>query len=146
MTLPRQKFRELVFQLLFSQDFSLDKEGLDQVMMHLLKTTKAQVKKAAAEVEKILEKKVFLDKLIRKTSTEYRLERISKAEVNIIRVALFEIFFIDEIPVKVSIKEAIRLSRKFGSETGSEFVNAILDAIYQEHKLELKKEKPQKEE
>ena len=140
MALPRQKFREMLFQLLFAKDFSLEKEKLSvSVMMNFLKTTRAKVAEAEKTAEAILEKKDFLDALIKKASEEYRIERITKVELNILRLALFELFFIPEIPKKVTITEAIRLNGKFGSEKGSQFVNAILDRIYQEHQSELDK-------
>lgn len=136
MALPRQKFRELVFQMLFAVDFSLENKGLDTALMSLLKTTRAQVKKAESEAGLIIAEKTFLDGLIKDNSTEYRLERISKVELNILRLALFELFFRKEIPAKVSITESVRMARKFGSEKGSQFVNAILDNVYQKHKAE----------
>ncbi|MFA5250294.1 MAG: transcription antitermination factor NusB [Parachlamydiales bacterium] len=134
MAFPRQKFRELVFQLLFSRDFSLKNElETAPVMMALLKTTRGQVKKAEAMVEEILAQKAFLDEKIRAVSEDYRLERISKAELNILRLGLFELFF-QTSPSKVVLAEAIRLARKFGSENGSDFVNALLDQVYQKNK------------
>ncbi len=140
MTLPRQKFREMLFQLLFAKDFSLEKEKLSvSVMMKFLKTTRAQVAEAEKTAEAILEKKDFLDALIKKASEEYRLERITKIELNILRLALFELFFTPEIPKKVTMVEAMRLNGKFGSEKGAQFVNAILDRVYQEHHNELEK-------
>ena len=130
MALPRQKFREMLFQLLFAKDFSLAKEKLSvPVMMDFLKTTRAQVAEAETQAEAILEKKDFLDALIRKASEEYRLERITRVELNILRLALFELLVTKKTPKKVAMVEAMRLNRKFGSEKGSQFVNAILDNI-----------------
>ena len=140
MPLPRKKFREMVFQLLFSKDFSdLKEKSATDVLMRLLKTTKAQVVKAQEEIDQLLEKKSFLDDLIRKVSEEYRLERISKVELNILRLALFELFFIPEISKKITIAEAIRLNRKFGSEKGSTFVQALLNRICLENPDQIKK-------
>ncbi len=137
MPLPRRKFRELLFQILFSKEFYLDSEKQATVcLMDFLKTTRSQVKQAENEIKKLLDSKDFIDELIRKFSTEYRIERISKVELTVLRLALFELFFLPESSKKITISEAKRLCRKFGSEKSSSFVQALLNHICQEKQLE----------
>jgi len=70
-----------------------------------------------------------IDELIQKTSTNWKLERMARVDRNILRLAVYEILKRSEIPVKVSLNEAIELSKKYGSEESSAFVNGILDRI-----------------
>jgi N utilization substance protein B len=131
MAIPKKKFRELVFQLLYSQNFlSIETDDYSDFMMKIIKTTKSNVKKAYSYTLKVLEKLGEIDEKIERASSEYRLERILKVELNILRLGVFEIFFDSEIPGKVAISEAVRLCRKFGSRESAKFVNAILDNLY----------------
>jgi transcription antitermination protein NusB len=131
MPVPIQKCRELELQLLYSYDIiSPDEEDMISFMMRELSLTKKTVKEALEKIHKILEKKPEIDAMIAKTSTSYALERIQKVELNILRLAIYEIIYSAITPPKVMIAEAIRLSRKFGTPESGSFVNAILDSIY----------------
>jgi N utilization substance protein B len=133
MALPPQKFREIVFQLLYSQDFTpIDPAESIPFMMHELNVTKRTMLEVHARIDKILEKYPEIDRKIEASSISYSFERISKVEKTILRVGVFELLYDDAIPEKVAIAEAIRLSRKFGTPESAQFVNAILDAIYKE--------------
>jgi N utilization substance protein B len=131
MALPPQKFREIVLQLLYSQDFSpLDEAESIPFMMHELKVTKRVMLDVHEKIKNILEKVGEIDRKIEDSSVSYSFERISRVEKAILRVGVFEILFDDGVPERVAIAEAIRLSRKFGTPESAHFVNAILDAIY----------------
>lgn len=134
MALPKNKFRELVFQLLYSQDF-LRIKGEDYLpfMMAFFKTGKKNVKLAYERGLEVLKKLEKIDSMIVKASPDYRIERISKVELNVLRLGLFELFSKD-VPEKVAISEAVRLCRKFGTRQGAKFVNAILDNLYKNAK------------
>lgn len=130
MVLHRQKFREVVFQLLYSSDFSIPDEGeIVQLLMKELKVAKKNVLQAKRRAEEVGSKIVELDEKIRAASTEYAFERISRVEKNLLRLGLYEIFFDSEISPEVAIAEAIRLTRKFGTPESAHFVHAILDAV-----------------
>lgn len=133
MALPPQKFREAVFQILYSQDFVLGSEEIIPMMMEELKTTRRTMIDAADKVAHILVKLPEIDEYITSASTEYSFERISRVEKTILRLGLYEIFFDESIPAKVAIAEAIRLCRKFGTPESSQFVNAILDGVYKKY-------------
>lgn len=130
MPLPLQKYREAVFQILYAQDFEFShEEDLIPFMMNELKTTRRAMADAHLRVAQVLARLTEIDPLIASASTEYSFERISRVELTILRLGLFEILFDDKIPSKVAIAEAIRLCRKFGTPESSQFVNAILDRI-----------------
>lgn len=131
MPLPPQKFREAVFQILYSHDFDAGEEAeMVPFMMQELKTTRRAMVDAHVRMNRVLAKLPEIDVLITAGSTEYTFERISRVERTILRLGLFEMMFDESIPPKVAIAEAIRLCRKFGTPESSQFVNAILDGVY----------------
>ncbi len=125
----QEKSREIVFQLLYAQDFAEGEmdERIDTLMKEL-KISRRHVRDAYARMLQIWEKREELDAQIGAASQEYALERISKVELNILRLGVVELT--SDIPPKVAIAEAIRLCRKFGTPESADFVNAILDQIY----------------
>jgi len=132
MALSQQKFREIVFQLLYSQDVGNPDEALMlELMMAELAVSKKNVRLAQERVHKIKERLSEIDPLITSISTSYDFERIQLVTKNILRLGVFELFFDDKIPHKVAIAEAIRLSRKFNTAESASFVNALLDHLYQ---------------
>jgi len=78
----------------------------------------------------VWEKKNELDRLISLSSKNWRLERMSRIDRNILRLGVYEIFFLRDIPPKVSIDEAVELAKKFGADDSGPFINGILDNIY----------------
>lgn len=142
MPLPPQKFREAVLQILFMSDFAPLAEETISFMMAELKTTRREMAAAKERVGQILEYQVEIDHVIRKTSTAYDFDRISRLELSVLRLGLFEILFDASIPPIVSIAEGIRLARKFGTNESAQFINAILDGVYQSHAASIA-EKPQ---
>ncbi len=72
----------------------------------------------------------FLNNIIKKYSKGWTLERILILDRNILRIALFEMFFKDDIPVKVSINEAVEIARMYSGEESRRFINGILDRVY----------------
>jgi N utilization substance protein B len=70
-----------------------------------------------------------LDGLIRDFSQNWRLERMGRVELSLLRLAVYELLFSSDVPPKVIINEAIELSRQFGDEHSHGFVNGILDAV-----------------
>lgn len=131
MSLPHQKFREIVFQALFSleTDFNNEEELL-KLIMEMLSVSKKSVRDAFDRARLIKQAKVTLDEAIGSTSRTFSFDRIQKVERNILRLSAYEILFDDTIPEKVAIAEGIRLARKFSTPESSLFVNAVLDAIY----------------
>ncbi len=69
-----------------------------------------------------------IDELVRRFSQNWRIERIARTELTILRMALYEMLHRPDIPVKVSINEAVELAKRFGDENSPGFVNGILDA------------------
>ncbi|MEL7564228.1 MAG: transcription antitermination factor NusB [Dehalobacterium sp.] len=70
-----------------------------------------------------------LDTYINKYAAEWDVERMANVDKNLIRMALYEIKYLSDIPLNVSINEAIELAKIFGSEESAKFVNGVLDSI-----------------
>ena len=131
MVVPQRKFRELVFQMLFSQDLN---EGSDfnviTSLLDQLTVTKKTLRQAHERMQCVFEKLDDIDQHISRCSRDYDFNRISRVERNILRLGVYELLYDDDIPAKVALAESIRLGRKFGTPEGGAFVNAVLDAIY----------------
>lgn len=131
MALARQKFREIILQMLYSKIYVVtDGDMIISFMMKQLKTTKKNIVEALNFTNKIFEKVSLLDSEIEKAVISYDFDRISKVELSILRIALYEIMFVDEIPFKVVIAEAIRLTKKFANMQSVSFINAVIDSVY----------------
>lgn len=135
MPLSPQKFREIVFQLIYCDDFGGDAEIVEMLMAQL-SVTKRIVREACILRDKILEKKKEIDAVIGVHSESYDFERIPRIERNVIRLGVYELLFSQEVPPKVAIAEAIRLSRKFATPEAATFVNAILDSVFKKNSIE----------
>ncbi|MBX7065603.1 MAG: transcription antitermination factor NusB [Parachlamydiales bacterium] len=133
MPLPPQKFREAVFQILFTSDFAPIPEEMVAFMMAEMKTTRREIQGAIDRVKEILEKLPEIDPAIADASTGYDFDRISRVERTILRLGLFELLFDPRTPPAIAIAEGIRLCRKFGTVESAQFINAILDGISQKH-------------
>lgn len=74
-----------------------------------------------------------LDRCIEEASEHWKISRITYVDRNILRVAIFEMLYSEEIPPKVAIDEALEVAKKFGSEDSKDFINGILDRILKDH-------------
>ena len=83
-----------------------------------------------ADIELVSLPEEFRKAMISKASQGWNLRRIGKAELNILRVAVYEMYFDDEVPVSVAINEAVELAHEFGGDQSHAFVNGILSAVW----------------
>jgi N utilization substance protein B len=80
----------------------------------------------------VFDHRAELDEMIMAASENWRLERMSIIDRNVLRIALFEMLHCPEIPHRVSINEAIDLGKTFGSPDSGAFINGILDHLLRE--------------
>lgn len=131
--MPPQKFREIVFLLLFSQDaHESDPESLQNAIKQELKVSQKQVLEGWKKYEAIKESLADLDDSITKFATSYDLHRIQKVELAILRLCAYELLFEKELEVAIVIAEAKRLAKKFATPDAAAFCQAILDAMMKE--------------
>lgn len=70
-----------------------------------------------------------IDRTVQKAAPAWPLDQMARVDLNILRLAIFEILFDNEVPLKVAINEAIELAKTFGSDNSPKFVNGVLGAI-----------------
>jgi N utilization substance protein B len=80
-------------------------------------------------VRTVAEHREALDRLIQQALTNWRLERLAAVDRNILRLAAAEMYYIEEVPAKVSILQAISLAEKYGTNESPRFINGVLDAL-----------------
>jgi N utilization substance protein B len=133
MALPPQKMREAVFQLLYSlEEGACDATAAVHLLSKELSIGKHHINSALERVYKLQNERSSIEEAISKHSPAYAFTRIHSVERNILRLAAFEILHDTVIPPKVAIAEAMRLTRKFSTDSSAGFVNAVLDAIYRD--------------
>jgi len=127
----RRKARELAIQVLFHLEFSPGdpEEGFDLICEHF-KPSNAIRAFSKNLVLGVCENKAYLEELIRQASTNWRLERMARVDRCILRLGVFEIVFVKDIPPKVSMDESVELGKIFGTDDSGAFINGILDNIY----------------
>jgi len=130
----RRKGREAALKALYSLEFLKDPEAdrsqaLDHVWGSMLELPDETRGFAEALVEGVLAVWDEVNALMGETSRRWKVERMALIDRNILRLATYEIRYRTDIPVKVSINEAIEIAKKFGSQESPAFVNGILDRI-----------------
>jgi len=73
-----------------------------------------------------------IDSVIRKHLTNWTFERLASTDRNVLRLGAYEIIYEPDIPIEVTLNEAIDIAKKYGSEQGGKFVNGVLDRIARE--------------
>jgi transcription antitermination protein NusB len=83
-------------------------------------------------IQGVGEQKEAIDRLIMNYTENWRIERMSGVDRNILRIAVFELVYCNDIPPRVAINEAIDLGKQYGTEESGAFINGILDRIFLE--------------
>jgi len=126
----RRQARELAMQALFYMDMqnNASLEMLEHFCgnFHPSKKSRPFFLKL---VNGVLEAKSELDSLIERFSMNWKINRMSCVDRNVMRIAVYELLYCDDIPVKVSINEAVDVGKKFGTEGSGAFINGIMDSI-----------------
>jgi len=139
----RRQARELAIQVLFHLEFcSGDPEKGFELVCGSFSPPKEIRAFSKQLVLGIWERREALDKIIGEASLNWRLERMSYVDRNILRIGAYEILCMGDIPPKVSIDEAVEMGKKYGTEESGAFINGILDNIYEGVKKEGPLEKP----
>lgn len=77
----------------------------------------------------VIEHQAEIDELLRSNLEKWTLERVANVDRSILRMATYEMKYIDDVPVNVSFDEAIELAKKFGDDKSSRFINAVLSKV-----------------
>ena len=126
----RRKGRELAVQALYQIDVHGESsaEALRLFWEHSDAGSGAK-KFGAALVAGVAEQRQRIDALIAEACEHWRLERLSPVDLNVLRIATFELLHTPSLPTSVVLDEAIEIARRFGTGDSSAFVNGVLDEI-----------------
>lgn len=125
----RSEIREHIFKLVFCGDFHSAEEIPEQIRIYfeeLPDVTETDQKYMAGKVERIRERIPEIDGRINEVAQGWKTQRMGKTELAVLRLAVYEMLFDEDVPVKVAINEAVELARKYGGDDSPSFVNGIL--------------------
>lgn len=127
----RTKARERAVQALYQIDVAAT--DLDEALSRFWRSFEP-VEREVMDLAEVMVRGVAahrreIDDSIEGVSQNWRLDRMPRVDRNILRLAVFELLYRDDVPVKVVINEAIDLGKKFGSESSGAFINGVLDRI-----------------
>lgn len=128
--IAREHILKLLYQVEFHEEYSLDKmiqayiedrieDNMDQVDIQFIKE---EVEGTRKNLDKI-------DKIIETASKGWKLNRMSKIDLNILRLAIYEIKYVEDIPVNVAINEAVNLAKRYSGAHAPSFINGVLGNI-----------------
>jgi transcription antitermination factor NusB len=133
----RRRARELALQVLFHMEYNPCDPGESFERVCESFGPPRDVRAYSREVVVgVWENRATLDRLIRRSSKNWRVERMSRVDRNILRMAIYEVLYRKDVPPKVSIDEAVELGKQYGAEESGAFINGILDHIYNQLKAE----------
>ena len=124
----RREGREQALQILYGME--LNPVTVPQALRHFREGSRGSEAAQLFAEELVLgvaEHKAKLDAAIEEKSTNWTVPRMAKIDLNILRLAVFELLFRPDIPANVTINEAIEIAKKFGTEDSPAFINGILD-------------------
>ena len=118
--------------MLFRKDFHEANELKEQIELYISELEKPSLEEYAyltSRFHAVVEKLDEIDAILSEASSGWKLSRMGKVDLTILRLAVFEMRFDEDIPVKVAINEAVELSKKFGGDESPSFVNGVLAKI-----------------
>ena len=128
--MTRREIREHVFVMLFQSEFHemVELPEQNQLYFDLFMTSASEEEKGYIEARtgQVREKLGEIDPWLSDATSGWRLSRMGKVELTILRLAVFEMKFDEEMPAKVAINEAVELAKKFGGDSSASFINGVL--------------------
>lgn len=127
--MTRREAREAAFCLIFESDFRVEDER-EALYANALKNLEIPKNKYVKTVYfGVADNIVDIDALIAQCSVGWKTERMTHVSRAILRLAVYEMLFMEDIPVRVTINEALELTKKYDDEKARAFVNGILNAV-----------------
>lgn len=130
--MTRRDIREHLFRMLFRKDFHEPSELNEQMELYfdtLEDANEADLEYIENRFKKITDKLGEIDVMLSEATSGWKLNRMGKVDLNIMRLATYEIKFDDEIPTKVAINEAVELAKKYGGDSSASFINGVLAKV-----------------
>ncbi len=128
----RREGREVALQLLFHWDLNVQQSlgGAELELFWEFRPSVQGVRTFATNLlNGVIARQATIDEKITKYTANYELRRISAVDRNILRMAIYEMLYAEDVPPIVAINEAIDIAKKFGTEESGKFVNGVLDRV-----------------
>lgn len=127
----RKRSREIAMELLYQSTINSKEpeELIEDYIEQYGEVEEVDRQYISTVVAGVREKQEEIDAMIEANLVKWKLNRIPKINMSILRVALYEILFMEEIPNTVSINEAVEISKKYSDDQSAAFINGILDKI-----------------
>ena len=133
---PKQKrqARIITLQVIYAHELKgSDLDSTCEFMLDKGNPPIANVIKYSKQLSSLIfQHAIEVDELIKTRSKNWDIDRITLIDKLILRMALVEMIYVDEVPPKVSIAEGVEIAKQFSTEDSSSFINGILDAVYNE--------------
>ena len=133
--LPRRQIRENLYKMLFQVEFH-DKESLrTQIEIYLEDLEMADEKdkrELRDKFNELVENLEDIDAKIEEKANGWTINRIAKSELTILRLGVYELLYVEDVPNKVAINEAVELAKAYGADKASGFINGILASVVKE--------------
>ena len=129
----RRKSRELALQALYQGELAGQNGllGFEEFCVHF-QVNKKTISYAKKLLDGVQEKGDVINQLISKYAENWRLERMSSIDRNILRLAVYEMHYQDDVPVSVAINEAVEIAKRYSTDDSGPFINGVLDAMAKE--------------
>lgn len=130
--MSRKKSREKAMELLFSME--LTKETPEEVIESFVDNYEDNIEEIDLDYIKLIlngvvDNKEIIDETIKKNLQNWKLERISKVNLAILRMAIYEMKNLEDVPDKVALNEALEICKVYSDEKSVSFVNGVLDKV-----------------
>lgn len=102
---------------------------------------KCEVSFVNSLVDGVSKDKDNLDKIIKDSAPEWPIDQISLIDIAVLRIAVYELLNLGDVPPKVAINEAVELAKQFGGENSSKFVNGVLGTVYKIYEKQISEKK-----
>lgn len=130
--MTRRKIRELIFQMVFRVEFYEEEEMQQQLRLFMDEQEAVSEQDRAYlehKVQDIFAHLEEIDAIIDGSAKNWKTSRMAKVELTLIRLAVYEMRFEEDIPTGVAINEAVELAKTYGEENSASFVNGVLARI-----------------
>lgn len=129
--MKRRDAREAAFLLIFEKSFR--KESMEELIALAQESRALELNDYARRlVTTVAEKEVELDQNIEKYLTKWKLNRLARVTLAVLRLAVCELLYFPDIPVRVTINEAIELAKKYATESDASYINGVLGSLVKE--------------
>ena len=134
--MTRKEERELAFTIIFEKIFNADLT-VSEIIDNAVEARLIENNPFAFSISTLCYDNIeTVDAIISSNSVGWKIERLPKVSLAILRLALTEILYAKDIPVKVSINEAVNIAKKFGSPEDASFINGLLGKYVREQNIE----------